>query len=74
MADKRPLERVSFMHRGRVFVCVVVDRSAPETPGNAVWSVTVGGVKRDAFARSGTDTQKSVVARVVAWYERGVAE
>jgi hypothetical protein len=79
--DKRPLERLTFTHRGKVFTCVVVSRplvaaslELPAQPPNGVWSVTVAGVKRDAFERDRkSDTQDNVMARVIAWYERGVA-
>ena len=79
MVDKRLLERVSFVHRGKVFTCVAVE--GPPVAGtpdlsaageSGVWSVTVGGVKRDAFRRSRDDTQQRVVARVITWYEHGM--
>ena len=80
MAKPRPLERVTFTHRGKVFTCTVVSRplvaashEVPAQAPNGVWSVTVAGVRRDAFERDReSDTQENVVARVIAWYERGV--
>ncbi len=76
MADKRPLEHLTFTHRGKVFTCVVnVEGRASTTPewparsSNAFWWVTVAGVKRSAFERDPmTDTQENVISRVITWY------
>ena len=80
MLNKRPLERVTFVHHGKVVTCVVVDRplvaaspEVPARPSNGVWSVTMAGVRRNAFERDVKgDTQENVVSRVIAWYEREV--
>jgi hypothetical protein len=77
--DKRPLERLTFTHRGKVFTCLVVNQplvaaslELPAEPAKGVWSVTVAGVRRDVFERNRkSDTQENVMARVIAWYERG---
>ena len=78
MVDKRSLERLTFTHRGKVFSCVVkqvqVVAAGPELPARpsrGVWSVTVAGVKRDAFEWDRkADTQENVIARVIRWYEQ----